>query len=167
MRMQRSLASLLLIAVVGMAGCGDATPEEAAATRSPDSAAPSDASPAEEPTEQPSDGATDPPAGARLAPLDGGQPDVRWTPNGFEVRAFGSSSCPPVARAVEVVDPSTVLIDVTPKAGQDCTSDLVGHNSFVPAPGGLDKDRVLRVRLRDQSGPGEPLEVRFLDNTAM
>ena len=164
------VASMCLLAVLALGGCGqnetDASSpgdEEPASPTSapadPDSPTSDDAT---EPTREP-----DPPSGGRLAPLDGSEPAVRWTPSGFEVRAFGSSSCPPVATGVVVQGESSVVIDVEPEQAGACTDDLAPHNSFVKAPDGLDRKEPLLVRLRGESGLTKPIEVRFINNTRM
>lgn len=171
MNFQPRAASLCLLTVLALGGCGQTQTETSspandepdtstAAPGDPDSPTSDDAT--TEPTREP-----DPPSGSRLAPLDGNEPAVRWTPNGFEVRAFGSSSCPPVATGVEVQDASSVVIEVEPKQGGACTDDLAPHNSFVAAPDGLDRKEPLMVRLRSESGLTRPIEVQFIDNTLL
>jgi hypothetical protein len=163
--LSRSAASLFL--VIALSACGNT------AADSPSADAPAADAPAADATTGPdspvSKKAQTPPPGsaARLRPLGGSKPAVRWTPNGLEVRAFGSSTCPPVATGVVLGQRGVAVIELTPKGDGPCTDDWGPHNSWVAAPAGLDRRTPLTVRLRDDTGLSAPIRVDFLDNSAM
>lgn len=174
--MRPHAASVALLVALATGGCGDPASSGPSGDGGPaaTSAAPADeptsSIPSQEQEQPPGPDPSDPPTapdGARLAPLDGSEPAVRWTPNGFEVRAFGSSSCPPTATSVQVLDPSSVVIELQPGGGAACTDDLAPHNSFVPAPDGLSRDEPLEVRMRTGEALSNPITVKFLDNTLL
>jgi hypothetical protein len=156
-----------LFLVIALSACGNTSAD------APSADAPAADDPAADATAGPdspvSNTAQPPPAGpaARLRPLGGSEPDVRWTPGGFEVRAFGSSTCPPVATGVELGRRRVAVIELTPKGDGPCTDDWGPHNSWVAAPAGLDRRTPLTVRLRDDTGLSAPIRVKFLDNSAM
>jgi hypothetical protein len=86
---------------------------------------------------------------------------VSWDGDQLHVVVAGSSSCPPKARDLEVVEPDEWVIDVTPrtKGNQPCTMDLVPSSSRIAAPPGASTDAEVTVVLVDGDQRSEPIPV--------
>lgn len=146
------------VAVLALSACGTRNAD-------PGASEPPGASPDDSRSSPPRD---DEPSG-RLQPLEGFEPDVRWTESGFEVLAFGSGSCPPTASAVEVSANGTVIIEVGWQGDPDtpCTEDYGPSTSFIKGPSGPTTGGVpLTVRLRQDGALSQPIRVKFVDASA-
>lgn len=133
--------AVALSGVVLLFGCGTQTGDDDAAG-APASASPTSNRSTTAPDEPVSKGVIPPkkpPPKKPLPPVDPGDeftPSVVWRQDELIVTAFGSSSCPPVARGAVVVDPHTVAISFEAPPKQACTDDFAPHDSRIPAPSG-------------------------------
>ena len=129
------MASVIGFTAVSMlAGCGDVT--DGASATSPPAAA--QTSPGlTEPPDKPVGGTITPPR--KPIPVESGDPfapTVVWKGDTLIVKAFGSSSCPPVATGAAVVEPQVVLISFEDPPEQACTDDYGASVSRIAAPEG-------------------------------
>jgi len=145
-------------ALVLAAGCGadDSGSETSTGERTgvpTRSSTPSDDGPAE--------GTPDQGGNPDVEPAEG-EPRVRLDGDDLVVVAFGSSSCPPKARSVQVRAADTWVVDVTPKksTGQACTMDFVPTRSRIAAPTGASAAGDVSVVVLQDGARTQPMEIQ-------